>query len=342
MMTRFLAAVGAAVLFLPVAAVAAGTVQLELVGDGSPGASLVFQEWARALGQAGIRNVRIRAGQSSDQVGIAVRGTEASPVYVVTGFIRSSDELVLPSGRFRQSDAGRLAQWLDELARLGPEDRREPKAGFGLAASQFEQILQDAGRRVDFSTQTMTRSAVVDRIAGQMGFPVRLEPDVRQLLGSDPIGEELMGVSSGTALAYLLRPMGLCMAPRMAGGRPAYAVMKSQPDLQIWPVGWDLKKPDRDVLPALYEFHNVNVQNVAASRAIEAIGKLLKVPVLFDHNALARHGIDPSKATVSHPASRTTYSIALRKMLFQAGLKFEVREDEAGQPFLWITTVKPV
>jgi hypothetical protein len=34
--------------------------------------------------------------------------------------------------------------------------------------------------------------------------------------------------------------------------------------------------------------------------------------------------------------------LALRKLLFQAGLKFEVRLDEAGKPFLWITTVKPV
>ena len=45
---------------------------------------------------------------------------------------------------------------------------------------------------------------------------------------------------------------------------------------------------------------------------------------------------------VSFPQSRTTYSIALRKMLFKAGLKFEVRVDEAGKPFLWVTTLKPV
>ena len=48
------------------------------------------------------------------------------------------------------------------------------------------------------------------------------------------------------------------------------------------------------------------------------------------------------KKTVSHPQHRTSYSIALRKMLFQAGLKFEVRVDEAGKPFLWVSSVKPV
>ena len=84
------------------------------------------------------------------------------------------------------------------------------------------------------------------------------------------------------------------------------------------------------------------MQNVSAAAALEAIGTALKTPVLMDHVALARHGIEPAKVTVSHPPSRTTYSLALRKLLFQAKLKFEVRCDEAGTPFLWISTIKPV
>jgi len=29
-------------------------------------------------------------------------------------------------------------------------------------------------------------------------------------------------------------------------------------------------------------------------------------------------------------------------MLFPAGLQFEIRVDDAGTPFLWVTTVKPM
>ena len=72
------------------------------------------------------------------------------------------------------------------------------------------------------------------------------------------------------------------------------------------------------------------------------IGTRLKTPVLMDYNAMARHGIDPAKAMVSMLPGKNTYSSALRRLLFKAGLKFEVRVDEAGRPFLWITTVKPV
>ena len=94
----------------------------------------------------------------------------------------------------------------------------------------------------------------------------------------------------------------------------------------------------------MYEFHNVNVSGVTAAKLLEVVGKQVNAPVLYDHNVLARYGIEPEKATVSHPQERTTYSVALRKMLakVEGRLKFEVRVDEAGKPFLWVSTIKPV
>ena len=56
----------------------------------------------------------------------------------------------------------------------------------------------------------------------------------------------------------------------------------------------------------------------------------------------SRNEAQAAKATVAMPKAKTTYSLALKKLLFQAGLKFEVRVDEAGTPFLWISTVKPL
>lgn len=331
---------------LPAAAMAssaqpAGRVQLELVGE-ARGSALAFQEWLRVLGKAGVKNVRIRSGQATDKVAIEVRGTPSNPLYVVTGVVKSRDELVLPVGRFRQRDVGRLARWLDDLAKHGPEGQREAKSAFGLTREQFEQVQRDMARPLGFATKDIPRSEAVEKIGRRLRLPLRIEPALVRTLGEDQVGEELSGLSCGTALACALRPVGLCLVPRAGGRGPEYVVTRAGPGLEVWPVGWEPEKPRREVLPALFDFHNVNVQGVSASRALEAIGKLLKVPVLIDHNALARHGVDPSKVIVSHPQSRTTYSLALRKILFQARLKSEVRVDEAGKPFLWVTTVKPV
>jgi len=159
----------------------------------------------------------------------------------------------------------------------------------------------------------------------------------------DELAEELSAVSCGTALAYTLRPLGLCLVPRPAGVRGVeYTIVEARPNVEPWPVGWEPEKPDREVLPGLYEFLSVNVQGVPIMQVLGAVGKRLKVPVLLDYNAMARHGVEPEKALVNLPQSRTTYSLLLRKTLFQAGLKSEVRIDEADQPFLWVTTVKPI
>ena len=334
-----------AVLILSVAAArplrAAGTYKLELVGE-ARGSALVFQQWLRALSQAGVKNVRIRSARATDKVGIEVRGSEDRPLYVVTGVIKSSDELIAPGGRYRRRDAAKLASWLNDLARLGPAQQGEQQPAFGLSPRQFEQLHGDLARLVTFSTQQTPRGQVVEKIGRQLLLPLRIDPEAVRALNADKVGEELAGISCGTALACVLRPMGYCLVPRRQGDGPACVVAKARPGLEIWPVGWESDKPRREALPALFEFHNVAVGGVSAAAALEAVGKRLKVPVLMDHNAMARHGIDPAKAIVSHPRSRTTYSSALRKILFQAGLKFEVRVDEAGNPFLWISTVKPV
>ena len=119
--------------------------------------------------------------------------------------------------------------------------------------------------------------------------------------------------------------------------------MKAQPNIkEIWPVGRKPEGPPPEVLPGLFEFLNVNVQNVSAATVLDTIGKRLKTPVLYDRAALAKYKIDPAKAMLSFPRARTNYSMALEKMLFPAGLEFEVRTDDAGTAFLWVTTVKPI
>jgi hypothetical protein len=293
------------------------------------------------LGKAGIRNVRLRAATDSDNVGIETQGDADSPIYRVIGVVSSRDELLLPGGRFRRSEVGRLAQWLNDLAEHGPDARKQRKAAFGLSAAQFDRVRADLAMPVGFATQGMTGQQVVQKIARRLKLPLKLDAETTQALADGKLGDELIDLSCGTALACVLRSAGYGLAPRDTGGELAYAVVKARADLEVWPVGWASEKTPQEILPALFEFLNVNVQNVSAATALDAIAKRVKTPMLIDHSALARHGIDPAKAMVSLPRGRTTYSLALRRLLFKAGMKFEVRCDEAGTPLLWITSLKP-
>jgi hypothetical protein len=320
-------------------AVPPGEVELVIAGDNQLGAGLSFQQWGQALTAAGVENFRLRGAQQGDKPAIEVGGTDQLPVYKVTAVLGAGDELVVPGNRFRRSECKQLAAWLNDIAKRGPPDKREKISAFGLAASQFQKVHDDLAKAVGFSTKGMTRSEAVDKIGGQLGLALKVEGTLAE--GDDKIEEDLSPLSSGTALACILRPIGSCLIPRVDGEALSYAVKKAQLDKEVWPVGWPAEGAQK-VLPALYELHNVNVSGVTASKLLEVMSKQVEAPVLIDHNALARHGIDLDKSIVSHPQQRTSYSIALRKMLAKIGLKFEVRVDEAGKPFLWVSTIKPV
>ncbi|MGO9112256.1 MAG: hypothetical protein ACLP9L_23760 [Thermoguttaceae bacterium] len=332
-------ALASLVLAAPAGAAPAGHVQLEIAGDNQFGAGMSFHQWGKALDAAGVQNVRLRSAHAGDKPSIEVGGTEQMPFYKVTAVLGVGDELIVPGGRFRRGECKKLAAWLDDLAKRGLPEKREKISAFGLTASQLEKVNSDLSRAVGFSTKGMTRGEAVNKIAGQLGLSLKIEGDLAE--SDDKIEEELSGFSSGTALACILRPIGSSMVPRESGETLSYAVKKAQLDQELWPVGWPAEGAQK-VLPGLYEFHNVNVSGVTAAKLLEVVGKQVNAQVFYDHNALARHGIEPDKATVSHSPQRTTYSLALRKMLGKIGLKFEVRVDEAGKPFLWVSTVKPV
>ena len=301
------------------------------------------QEWLQRLGQVGVTNLQIRGKQPTDTVGIEQRGTEADPVYRVTGAITSNNDLILPGGKFTLSEAGRAAKWLKDLARHGSPTEQNRKRAFGLNQRKLDEIRTDLAQPAGFSTAGMSRAAAVEKIARKLQVPLEIGRDRLAALEQEKVAEDLIELSCGTALACVLRPAGLCLVPgESEEGKLRYEVVKAKADLEVWPVGWPPEKPERDTVPAMYEFLNVNIQGVAVTDVLKAIGGRVKLPVLMDHNALARHGIQPEKVMVSLPQSRTTYSLTLRKALFQARLKHELRVDEAGTPFLWVTTIKPL
>ncbi len=315
------------------------TVQLDLVGD-MQGSAMIFQEWAQLLGKAGIRNVRLRAADNVD-AGIETQGTIDNPIYVVTGVVRSRDELQLPGRRFRRGEVDQLSAWLDDLVRRGPNPHAEKKAPCGLTTAQFDQARKDLAPPVGFTTQGLACRQLIERITDRQKLHLQLDAVAAQALAEEKINEDLSDVSCGTALAYVLRSAGCGLLPNVADGRIDYTAVKLRAGAETWPVGWSASDSPQQTLPALFEFLNVNIQNVPAATALEAIAKRVKTPVLFDYAALAKHSITPAKKTVTLPKNRTTYGLALRKLLFQAGMKFEVRRDDAGMPFLWITSVKP-
>lgn len=333
------AAIVAVALLAAPCARAAERVDLELITE--PGIPVnAAQRWLAAIKDVPFSSVRIRSANPSDQVEVRQRGGQGP--YQVTGLLTERNTLVLPGGEFRMGDTAGLRSWLAKIQEGGETRLQETEGPFGLTPSQLVKVHEALRAPVVFSTQGQPSYDVMKRIASSLSLSFLADAETRQVMaGAEPVADELLGLTAGTALVAVLRPLGLVMAPqKQADGSIKLWITDVRRAAESWPVGWPSQKSPRETAPQLLEFLTVEIADTPLSQALDAIRGRLKMPLLFDHNSLARHQIDPARINVTLPAGRTYYQGAIDRLLNQAQLKSELRVDEAEKPFLWISTLK--
>ncbi|MGQ9760481.1 MAG: hypothetical protein ACUVQH_01085 [Thermogutta sp.] len=303
---------------------------------------MTLHEWAKALTAAGVEGLRVRTAYPDDAAKVEQIGSEPLPTYHVLAIVNGQNELVVPGARFSIREIARFVEWLDELQRKGPPQSRPKQVAFGLNIVQFQQVRQDMSRPVEFSTKGRPRDELIEKLGASLANPIVFAPDARKRLGNTPFDEELRGLATGTALAYLLRYDGLAMVPQASISGVTYQITIGHAKLAAWPVGWAPEDSEAAAVPRLLESLSVNIQGVSVKEVLQSVSERLSLPYLIDHPALVRLGIELDKATVKIPQTKTTYSQIIKRSLFQGRLKGEVRCDDAGKPFLWITTLKPI
>ncbi len=303
---------------------------------------LTLHDWAKALNESGIENVRVRTAYPNDTPKIQEIPSDLVPTYQVLAIVNAQNEIVLPDARFTIRQMDRFKQWIDDLRRQGPPQSRPKQVAFGLNIVQFEQVRQDMSRPVQASTKGRPRAELVDSLVSGLTYPTVFEPQARPRLGRGLWEEELQGLTTGTALAYVLRYDGLAIVPQSTVNGIRYQIVVGHPKLMAWPVGWTPEDSEAKVVPKLLETLTVNIQDVPVKDVVDSVTQRLGIVYLLDHPALARFGIEIDNVTVNIPQTKTSYSQILKRSLFQARLKGEIRCDEAGKPFLWVTTLKPI
>jgi len=196
---------------------------------------------------------------------------------------------------------------------------------------------------IEMETKGKLVRDVVKQIVG--GMPVTVEIDATAqaaIAGSEQVPDDLQGLSRGTALAAAVRPLGLVVLVTGQGKRAGgLRVTKPTGKYEAWPVGIKPGKnsPPDELVPALFKFINVEINERPLTEAIDAIQGRIEIPVLWDHNALAKHAVDV-QTKVSFAPKKTFYKKIIDDLLYQALLRSELRVDDADKPFLWITTIK--
>lgn len=325
---------------LAASAVAAPPIALEVATE--RGVQITApQEWLQLLAGVGIENARIRSAHAGDKPAIENRSTGAEPSYHIVAILTARDELRLPGGVFRASDRAKLRDYFDRLGADGAESMTAPRGRFGLTEKEFTAVYADLAQPINFATKGLPARELLDRL--QARFKSRIVPDAsaeRVLRDAVPIRDEVGNLTAGTGLAMILKSYGLALRPEKQRGQPV--VLRITPATsdkkdECWPIGWESEKSPGEIAPLLMTFLNVEVDGYTLTETIDAIAPRIKLPIYWDHAALASAKIDPNTVKISLPRTRTFYKRVLDRATAQARLAGLLRVDEAGTAFYWIT-----
>lgn len=298
------------------------------------------QQWLEMLQGVGADRVVSRTLKDG-RVGIEETEMTSATVVKVTGVI-AGDRLKLPGGSFSIRDKSGIRELLKRLRDDGARVAMAEKKAFGLTSEQLVALHGRLSQTVDFDTKGQKAGDVTAELVKKIGIPFVLDDSARAAVnGNELVLDELKGLSLGTALAAVVRPLGLVIEPRREQGRQLEIQLKdSRQGKENWPVGWPLERVPVAVAPTLFDKIPLEIRNFPLSAVLSAIEKKSGVNFLIDYNTLARKDVDLATTKVTLVEKKVALLVAVSNALKQSKprLSCELRMDENAKPFLWITS----
>ena len=314
-------------------------VVLEISGNSS--ASFGSQQrWMKMLQDVGADRVSSKT-LSQGTAEIDESETGGTRYIKVRGFLENG-KLVLPGGSYRVSESAKIRDLIQKFRDDGTETTLADKHDFGLTREQLIDLATKFAKPVAEPTKGKPLLDTIDAIAGQTGVPFVRDPNARAALaGQEKVTQEFQGMASGTALAAMVKPLGLVLEPGRVQGEPLKVHLKQAKDSkQSWPVGRDSEKAPFMTEPKLFTKMPIGIKNYPLDKVMEAVQKKAGIPFIYDEQVIASEGIDVAKTKVSINNKNGMLMVMIGKLLRQTApkrLSQDLRVDDAGQTFLWIT-----
>ena len=123
-------------------------------------------------------------------------------------------------------------------------------------------------------------------------------------------------MSTGMALATIVRPLGLVIEPKREQGKALEIhIVDSRDSQENWPIGWPIEKPPVAVEPKLFTRIPIEIRNFALAKVLSALQKRAGVPFFYDQNSMAREGIELDDIRVTLSKKQITLMGAVSNLL---------------------------
>ena len=293
-----------------------------------------LQQWALKLGK--LRSVRVRAGgTTARRPSIKRNGQSIEIVAIIDG----RNQLIVPGAQFsmRQTDA--IQKWIEQQKK-GGKPKSQGKDRFGLTKAELEETHDVLKAIVSVETKGKSARETVDAVARGVRLPVRYDGNLRGPLSASIMREEWKGFTAGTAIAAAIRPLELVMVPAMNQGQLELRITTDNAAPEGWPVGWKSELNSKELVPKYFDSLPIEVEKTPVAELCTALETRLQTPMHFDWALMDLMKIDPTTKTTSYKSERASYMRILKTSLFRAGVKHEIRVDERGKPFFWLSPSK--
>lgn len=297
-----------------------------------------MQTWSRVLSQMDLTRARLRGARGREQPTVTVDQLGGRKRYRVVGFLTRANQLHLPGGKFRTGDTKRLRQFFAELPQRTDHGAVE-RGRFGLTEAQFKEVYAAFSQPIAPSAARLSVADALQRATEDLPGPLELSPLQQARLkaaGQTTAGE--MRLSTGAAIALWLRRAGLMFVPQQLPGQSLeFRVAAYNAKTDHWPPGWKPTGSVRQAAPKLYQFRTIEIDGYTLAEATAALEKFIEIPIVWDEWILARGEEDRREKQVRLARQKIFLRGALDHILSQVRLGGEVRVDEAGQAFYWVT-----
>lgn len=314
--------------------------------SGNPAAAYESHRWVEALRDHGV-TVRVRTPKAGDELGVdeTVQGTLRW--VVATGELDAQGQLKFPDRSFSVREQAQLKEWIDELKLYGAQGAPQGKPLWGLTNAQFSKVFESLSRPVEAEVRGRRLDAALELLDLPADLPIRYHSSaiahIADRRGDPALRAEVQGLSGGTALAAVLANYGLGFRPLRTPAGSMELVVEPLANLkQPWPIGWE---PDKQVsrgklAPGLFKMVPVGFDEIPLDDILGAISDVGEIPVVINYDSAAQRGIDLSRP-VSYPQKRAAYIMVLGSVIRGSRLRQDLRVDERGVPFVYVTAFVP-
>mgnify|MGYP003381004918 CR=1 FL=1 len=319
------------------------TLDVEVLIQSQPAYRINAQEWGRVFQQLGY-SVKFREPRGGEGPRVEDQDRDDYLSTRVVAAMAADGTIRVGKQKFDTEMTQPLVLALEEIRKHGAKGPPDSSPTWGLTDDQFKDVVQLLAAPVESPVELQSSVLAIESIGLPGNMKMKFTDAAREKAfgtrpETAPAALELQGFTKGSAIAIVLSQYGLGFRPRyIAPGHFDIEIDRGNESSNQWPIGWKPEQSFSEILPAYFRAIPLDVEDVNINALVGAISEKMAVPYFSSASALQAKGLDINALKYTRKNDRISPARLLTAIGDKTDLGFDVRVDEAGKMFLWVTT----